>query len=59
MENDRSGKRAESYVKTWKTVKLGRMKLKKGDGELTLNALKIPGKAAIDFRLLFLTRVGG
>ena len=58
MENDRSGKRAESYVKSWKTIKLGTMKLKKGQGELTLKALEIPGKAAIDFRLLFLTRVG-
>ena len=57
MENDRGDKRMESYVKEWKTIKFGRIKLKKGDGELTLNALKIPGEAAIDFRLLFLTRV--
>ena len=39
-------------------IKFGRMQLKKGDGELTLRALRIPGDAAIDFRLLFLTRVG-
>ena len=58
MDNDRGDKRAESYVKDWKTIKFGRMKLKKGSGELSLNALKIPGEAAIDFRLLFLTRVG-
>ncbi len=36
---------------------MGRIKLKKGDGDLTLSALKIPGAAALDFRLLFLTRV--
>lgn len=57
-ENDRTGKRMESYVKDWKTIKFGRLKLKKGDGELTLRALKIPGDSAIDFRLLFFTRVG-
>lgn len=57
MENDRGDKRAESYVKDWKTIKFGRIKLQKGNGELSLNALKIPGAAAIDFRLLFLTRV--
>jgi len=57
-ENDRTGYRAESYVKDWKTIKFGRLQLKKGDGELMLRALKIPGDAAIDFRLLFFTRVG-
>ena len=56
MENDRGDKRAESYVKDWKTINFGSIKLKKGKGELNLNALKIPGAAAIDFRLLFLTR---
>jgi arylsulfatase A-like enzyme len=58
MENDRSGARAESYVKNWATMKLGRIKLKAGRGELALTAPKIPGRGAADFRLLFLTRVG-
>ena len=57
MENDRSARR-ESYVKDWKTINFGRIHLKKGEGQLTLNALKIPGEAAIDFRLLLLKRVG-
>jgi hypothetical protein len=39
-------------------MKLGRMKLTAGRGELTLTAPKIPGTGAVDFRLLFLTRVG-
>ena len=57
MENDRST-RKESYVKDWKTIKFGRINLKKGEGKRTLNALNIPGAAAIDFRLLLLKRVG-
>jgi len=58
MEHDRGDPRAESYVKDWKTIRFGRIELRKGRGELNLRALKIPGQAAIDFRLLFLTRVG-
>jgi hypothetical protein len=45
-------------VKDWAKMKLGQIKLKAGTGELTLTAPRIPGSAAIDFRLLFLTRVG-
>ena len=56
QENDRV-KRMESYVKDFKAVKMGVMDLKKGKGDLTLQALKIQGKTALEFRLLMLRRV--
>ena len=56
MENDRSP-RTESYVKAFKPMKLGVIELKKGKGALTLQALKIPGSQALEFRLLMLTIV--
>ena len=56
QENDRV-LRKESYVKDFKAVKMGIIALKKGKGELTLRALKIPGKEALEFRLLMLKRV--
>ena len=55
-EHDRV-ERTESYVKTFKALKLGQIKLTKGTGVLTLRALKIPGSQVMDFRLLMLTRV--
>jgi arylsulfatase A-like enzyme len=56
QENDRV-LRAESYVKNFKAVKMGEIALKKGKGDLTLRALKIPGQEALEFRLLMLRRV--
>jgi arylsulfatase A-like enzyme len=50
-------KRTESYVKDFKPLKLGRMKLSKGAGRLTLRALEKPGPELIEVRLLFFTRV--
>ena len=50
-------KRTESYVKDFKPLKLGRMKLSKGAGKLTLRALEKPGPELIEVRLLFFTRV--
>jgi hypothetical protein len=50
--------RAESYVKDFKSVNMGEIILQKGKGELTLRALEIPGKEALEFRLLMLRRVG-
>ncbi|HIG29658.1 MAG TPA: N-acetylgalactosamine 6-sulfate sulfatase [Verrucomicrobiales bacterium] len=54
-ENDRF-KRAESYVKDFRPMKMGTIQLKKGTGTLTLKALEIPGSQAMEFRLLMLTR---
>ena len=54
-ENDRVG-RGESYVKDFKPLKLGTIRLEKGRGELMLRALKKPGSRVIDFRLMMFTR---
>ena len=54
-ENDRV-ERVESYVKTFKPVTLGEIWLEKGQGELQLKAIEIPGEQAIDFRLLMFKR---
>ncbi|MCG8583816.1 MAG: arylsulfatase [Pirellulales bacterium] len=56
-ENDRS-KRIESYVKDFRPMSLGRIKLKKGQGSLTLRALKVPGNQVMDMRLVMLRRRG-
>lgn len=54
-ENDRV-KRIVSYVKDFKPLKMGAIRLEKGVGELTLKCLDIPGSQVMDFRLLMLTR---
>ena len=56
QENDRV-KRMESYVKDFKPISMGMLKLKQGKGLLTLEALEIPGETALEFRLLMLKRV--
>lgn len=56
MENDRV-ERMESYVKDFKPLKMGTIRLKKGIGELTLKGIDIPGTQVMDFRMLMLTRV--
>jgi arylsulfatase A-like enzyme len=52
MENDRTKKRGESYVKDFKPLKLGIIHLPKGQGQLTLKALEKPGQTVMDVRLL-------
>lgn len=56
MEHDRFP-RIESYVKDFKPLKMGRIHLEKGQGKLSLKALKIEGEQVMDFRLLMLERV--
>ena len=55
-EKDRV-KRQESYVKDFRPITLGTIRLQNGPGELTLRALHIPSSQVMDFRLLTLTRV--
>lgn len=55
-EHDRV-KRDESYVKDFKPLKLGVFELKAGRGELTLRAIKVPGRQVMDVRLMLLTLV--
>ena len=50
--------RMESYVKDFKPLKLGTIRLEQGRGMLTLRALDIPGSQAMDFRLMMFTRLG-
>jgi hypothetical protein len=56
MDDDRV-ERHNSYVKDWKTMKLPVMHLEEGIGQLTLQALSIPGSRAMDFRLLMFERI--
>jgi len=56
MQNDRVA-RSESYEKDFKPLQAGVIKLKQGEGELSLQALSMPGKEVMDFRMLMLTRI--
>ena len=49
--------RTEGYVKYFEPMKMGKIKLKKGKGELKLQATRIPGEQALEFRLLMINRV--
>ena len=56
-ENDRTPNRGgESYVKTFKPMTLGKVRLEKGRGELALRATDIPGSQVMEVRLLLLNR---
>ena len=55
-ERDRSP-RIESYVKDFKSLKMGEISVKKGEGTLSLRAITIPGNSSIDFRLLDFQKV--
>lgn len=55
-EHDRV-KRQESYVKDFRPLKMGTIRLKKGKGELMLKALSRPGAQVMEFRLIMLKRV--
>jgi hypothetical protein len=48
--------RGESYVKDFRPMKLGTIRLEKGRSELTLRALNILGSQVMDVQLLLLTR---
>jgi arylsulfatase A-like enzyme len=56
MKEDRSP-RNESYVKDFKPMKMGKMKLPAGKGELKLQATEIPNGQALEFRLFMLRRI--
>ncbi len=49
--------RMEGYVKYFEPMKMGKIKLKEGKGELKLQAIKIPGDQALEFRLLMINRI--
>ncbi|MGD1979848.1 MAG: arylsulfatase [Akkermansiaceae bacterium] len=49
--------RMESYTKDWKALKAGTITLEKGRGTMTLKAVEIPGKEALELRLITLEKV--
>ncbi|WP_142713254.1 arylsulfatase [Fodinibius sediminis] len=49
--------RVESYVKDFRPLELGVIRLEEGQGTLTLKALDIPGRQVMDVRTVMLTRV--
>jgi arylsulfatase A-like enzyme len=55
-EHDRVA-RGESYVKDFKPLKLGTVRLSPGRGLLTLRATRVPGKQVMDVRAVVLTLV--
>jgi arylsulfatase A-like enzyme len=54
-EHDRV-KRQESYVKEFRPLKMGTIRLEKGKGELALKALSMSGGQVMEFRLIMLKR---
>ena len=46
---------AESQMKEFRPLQLGKMRLERGGGVLRLRALEVPGKAVMDVRALVLT----
>ncbi len=56
-EHDRAVREAESFVKDFKPLSLGKFDLQPGRGQLTLKALSVPGKSVMDVRLILLTLV--
>lgn len=54
-KEDRVPRQGESYVKDFRPLSLGEIKLIAGRGKLTLRATDIPGDAAIDVREIVLT----
>ena len=57
-EYDRVERRAESFMKDFKPLKLGAFDLKSGRGTLTLKALQVAGQQVMDVRYIVLTREG-
>ncbi len=57
LNQDRVARKAESYMKEFRPLKLGRIHLAKGRGLLTLRAVEIPVREVMDVRLVTLTLV--
>jgi hypothetical protein len=54
-KQDRVPRKGESYLKEFRRLSLGTMRLEQGRGPLTLRALKVVGKTVMDVRLIELT----
>jgi hypothetical protein len=53
-ENDRVPRQGESYVKEFRSLKLGDLKIPQGRSRLMIRATQIPGAEAIDLRAVVL-----
>jgi arylsulfatase A-like enzyme len=51
--------RIESYVKEWKVADIGTIALSRGEANMCLKALEMPGNSVIDFRLFLFERLDG
>jgi len=49
--------RSEGYVKYFEPMKMGQIQLSSGKGQLKLQAVKIPGDQAMEFRLIMFNRL--
>ncbi|MCK4921756.1 MAG: sulfatase-like hydrolase/transferase [Bacteroidales bacterium] len=56
MDEDLSP-RIESYVKDWKVIEIGAINLEKGESDMCIKALEMPGRSVMDFRLLLFERI--
>ncbi len=56
MANDRDV-RTEGYVKDWKAMSLGTIRLTPGPGALTLKAIRVPGEQVAEMRMLVFHRL--
>jgi len=56
-EFDRVPRGGESYVKDFRPLRLGTIRLPQGRGELALRALEVPGERVIEVRAIMLTRL--
>ncbi len=56
-EHDRVDRGSESYVKDFRPLDLGEMRLEQGRGPLTLRAVDVPGDHVIDLRVIQLTLI--
>lgn len=54
-DQDRVPRRGESYMKEFRPLNAGTMRLEKGRGALTLRALQVPGAQVMDVRKVTLT----
>ncbi len=55
---DRVERKGESYVKDFRPLRLGVLRMAKGRGKLTLRAVEVAGKSVADVRWVMLTRRG-
>jgi arylsulfatase A-like enzyme len=56
-DQDRVPRRGESYMKEFRPLNLGTVRLEKGRGLLTLRAAQIPGRQVMDMRRVTLTLI--